>query len=83
MPAVTLYTRAGCHLCEVAKGVLEEARLERPFELTTIDVDSDPALAERYGGEVPVVEIDGRKAFKFRIDAHALRAQLDRVRTRS
>jgi glutaredoxin len=79
MPTVTLYTRVGCHLCDVAKGVLDEARRERPFELTTIDVDSDPDLAQRYGAEVPVVEIGGRKAFKFRVDPDALRAHLDRA----
>jgi glutaredoxin len=77
MPAVTLYTRVGCHLCDVAKAVLDEVRRERPFELTTLDVDSDTELKEKYGDEVPVVTIDGRKAFKLRVDADALRARLD------
>jgi glutaredoxin len=78
MIPVTLYTRVGCHLCDVAKAVLDEVRRERPFELTTIDVDSVPELTERYGLEVPVVMVGGRKAFKFRVDAEALRARLDR-----
>jgi glutaredoxin len=77
MPLVTLYTRVGCHLCDVAKAVLDEVRRGRPFELTMIDVDSAPELAERYGHEVPVVLIGGRKAFKFRVDARALRGVLD------
>lgn len=77
-PSVTLYTRVGCHLCDVAKDVLEEVRRERPFELATIDVDTDAVLVERYGMEVPVVTINGRKAFKFRVDPAALRARLDR-----
>jgi glutaredoxin len=77
MPAVTLYTRVGCHLCDVAKAVLDEVRRERPFELTTFDVDSDTELREKYGNEVPVVTIDGRKAFRLRVDADALRARLD------
>ena len=76
---VTLYTRVGCHLCDVAKGVLEDVRRERPFELTTVDVDTDAELAERYGGEVPVILVDGRKAFKYRVDPAALRALLDRA----
>jgi glutaredoxin len=79
MPAVTLYTRVGCHLCDVAKDVLDEVRRVRPFELTTIDVDSDTELREKYGYEVPVVTIDGRKAFKLRVDAEALRARLGEV----
>jgi glutaredoxin len=78
-PSVTLYTRVGCHLCDVAKDVLDEARRERPFDLATIDVDTDPALVERYGLEVPVVTINGRKAFKFRVDPAALRDRLARA----
>ena len=78
-PAVTLYTRVGCHLCDVAKGVLDDVRRERTFELAMVDVDTDPKLAERYGGEVPVVMVDGRKAFKFRVDPAAFRARLDRA----
>jgi glutaredoxin len=77
MPVVTLYTRVGCHLCDEAKAVLDEMRRERPFELTTIDVDSDTELREHYGNEVPVVMVGGRKAFKLRVDAEALRARLD------
>jgi glutaredoxin len=78
-PAVTLYTRVGCHLCDVAKDVLDQVRRERPFDLTTVDIDTDPELVRAYGEQVPVVTIDGRKAFKFRVDAVALRDQLDRA----
>ena len=77
LPRVTLYTRADCHLCDDAKAVLEDVRRERPFELITVDVDTDPALVAAYGLEVPVVLVDGRKAFKYRVDAPGLRARLD------
>ncbi len=76
---VTLYTRVGCHLCDVAKDVLDQVRRERPFELETVDVDTDPELVRLYGEEVPVVAVDGRKAFKYRVDAAALRERLDRA----
>jgi glutaredoxin len=76
---VTLYTRVGCHLCDVAKDVLDQVRRERPFELETVDIDTDPELARLYGEEVPVVAVDGRKAFKYRVDAAALRERLDRA----
>jgi glutaredoxin len=78
-PAVTLYTRVNCCLCDVVKGLLDEVRTERLFELTTIDVDSDPELVRLYGEEVPVVAIDGRKSFKLRVDPAALRAALARA----
>jgi len=80
MPAaVTLYTRVNCHLCDVVKDLLQEIGAERSFELTIIDVDSDRELVRLYGEEVPVVTIDGRKAFKLRVDPAALRAALDRA----
>ncbi len=76
---VTLYTREGCHLCEVVKGVIDQVQRERPFDLTIVDVDTDPELVRLYGDEVPVVVIDGRKAFKYRVDAAAFRERLDRA----
>ena len=76
---VTLYTRVGCHLCDVAKDVLDQVRRERPFELVTVDIDTDPELVRLYGEEVPVVAVDGRKAFKYRVDAAALRERLNRA----
>lgn len=74
--AVTLYTRPGCHLCDDARAVLEEVARERPFDLEVIDVNTSAELADRYGLEVPVVLIDGQKAFMYRVDREALRKQL-------
>ena len=67
MPRVTLYTRAGCHLCEDAKEVLECARGRAAFELEILDIDRDAELCRLYNEEVPVIAIDGVKAFKYRV----------------
>jgi len=81
MPSrVTLYTRAGCCLCQTAKEHLERAGRRENFQLDIIDVDSDPALQSLYGEEVPVVAIDGRKAFKFYVSEQEL---LKKLRARS
>lgn len=69
---VELYTRAGCHLCDDARGVLDAVRRDRPFELVILDVDADPALAARYGNDVPVVLVAGRAAFRHRLDPDEL-----------
>ncbi len=76
MPTVTLYTRRGCHLCDDAKTVLDAVRGEHPFELAVVDIDTDPALVARYTDEVPVIAVDGRKAFKYRVTAAELVARL-------
>lgn len=78
-PVVTLYTRQGCHLCDVVQGVIELVQRDRDFELVTLDIDHDPALRALYDTEVPVVAVNGRKAFKYRVDPAALRERLDRA----
>jgi glutaredoxin len=67
MPTVTLYTRAGCHLCDDAKQVLEQAGRKVRFTLEVLDIDADPELRALYNEEVPVIAIDGRKAFRYRV----------------
>lgn len=61
---VTLYTRKGCHLCDDAWEVLCRAARRHRLSLRQVDVDSDPALKERYDQCVPVVAIDGRVRFR-------------------
>jgi hypothetical protein len=44
-----------------------------PFAITEVDISTDPALEARYGLEIPVLEIEGRKVAKYRIEEDALR----------
>jgi glutaredoxin len=67
-PTVTLYTRANCCLCEDAKRVLMAARDRAEFDYEEVDIDGDAELARRYNDEVPVIAINGAKAFKYRLD---------------
>jgi glutaredoxin len=77
---VTLYTRAGCHLCEEAERVLRAERASASFRLVLVDVDSDPDLAGRYGIRVPVVAVDGVDLFEYEVPPDLLRATLRRSR---
>ena len=76
MRTVTLYTRRDCCLCDEARKVLDSVRRVEDFALEVVDVDQTPELARKYGLEVPVVTIDGRKAFKYRVDPKGLLARL-------
>ncbi len=67
-PKVTLYTRAGCCLCDDAKRVLADARRRADFDYEELDIDADDDLRRRYTDEVPVIAIDGVKAFKYRVE---------------
>jgi hypothetical protein len=46
------------------------------FELELVDVGGDPELERRYREHLPVVEIDGERAFTYFVDADALRRRL-------
>ena len=67
-PLVTLYTRAGCCLCDDAKRVLLQARRRADFDYEEFDIDRDPALQRLYNDEVPVIVINSVKAFKYKVD---------------
>jgi glutaredoxin len=57
-PQVTFYTKAGCHLCEQARAMLDEITTEVDYELTEIDIRSDPALFEQYRYRIPVIIVN-------------------------
>jgi len=66
MPAheVVLYSRKDCHLCEVVKETLERLVHRAAFTWREVDIDGDEELRKKFNEQVPVVFIDGRKAFK-------------------
>ena len=68
----TIYSRPGCHLCEEMKAVVERVRREHPIELDEVDISGDLELERRYGQEIPVLELDGKKVAKYRLDEPAL-----------
>lgn len=75
---VAFYTRKNCGLCDTAYAVVAPIVEEYGLILKVIDVDSKPALAERFGGHVPVVEVGANIVATYRVDSDELRAALDR-----
>lgn len=75
-PRVTIYHAAGCHLCDRARAIVREARKAAPFELEEVDIAGDPDLEAQYREWLPVVEIDGERAFVYYVDPAALRRKL-------
>jgi len=73
-----LYTRKDCCLCEEMKATLHRVADRVSFALEEIDVDTSPVLQEKYGNDVPVLFINGRKAFKYRLTAGELEQRLRR-----
>ena len=79
MIAITIYSRPGCHLCEEMKAVVQRAVRGSGVAATIeeIDISTDPALEDRYGVEIPVLYVDGKKAAKYRIAEDAVLKLLD------
>jgi len=75
-PSVFLYTRSGCHLCDEMKRVVQAVAADVPIDFRELDIDQDDDLRRLYDWEVPVLAIDGRKAFKFKVTERELRRRL-------
>ena len=77
---LTLYTKARCSLCEEAYEVVSEVRASLadrlPTLLSLVDITTDPGLMAAYKYDVPVLLVEGRPAFRHRVDAERLRARL-------
>jgi glutaredoxin len=75
-PAVTLFHAEGCHLCEQARKTLVRLRGELGFAYSEVDITGRPELEAVYREWLPVVEIDGARAFVYHLDEAALRRRL-------
>jgi glutaredoxin len=78
MLCVEIFTKKNCCLCEEAKKVLYGVKRIIPFELKEVDIEKDKDLLKRYGNEVPVIFINGRKTFKYKINEKVLINRLKR-----
>jgi glutaredoxin len=78
-PKLTLYSRKDCCLCDEMKAVVRAVAAKIPLELDEIDVDGSSDLKAKFNDEVPVLFIDGRKAFKYRVTEKELKRRLTRL----
>jgi glutaredoxin len=77
-PKLTLYSRKDCCLCDEMKVTVCAVAAKIPLELDEIDVDASGDLKAQFNDEVPVLFIDGRKAFKYRVTEKELKSRLTR-----
>lgn len=75
---VILYSKPGCHLCEVMKREMAEADCTELYELQEINIESDADLFARYRDDIPVLMIDGAEAFRHRLTADSFHAYLSK-----
>jgi glutaredoxin len=69
---VILYTRPGCHLCDVARETVLSLHERFGFGFDEVDIEGDDELELEYGIRIPVVEVDGEEAFEITVDVSQL-----------
>jgi Glutaredoxin-like domain (DUF836) len=77
---ITIYTKAGCHLCEEAMAAIVPLLQGFSAAVREIDIAGDPTLLQRFGCEIPVIYIGRKKAAKYRVNLAQFRRQLEDAR---
>ena len=76
---VDIYSKSNCHLCEVAKDTILKVKRELDFVVREIDIQTDAELFEKYKEEIPVIYINNKKSFKYKVDEKEFRKKLERL----
>ena len=76
MAHLVFLTRQHCLLCHEAQPWVESQAQRRGHTLAVVDVDTDPALGERFGERVPVVLRDGQEVLAGRFTEREVRRAL-------
>lgn len=79
---VRIYSKPGCHLCDIAKDRVENVRRRVGFDLQVVDISTDPDLIEKYAQRIPVVTIGDEEAFAYRVSEKLLEKRLARCGVR-
>ncbi len=77
---ITLVTRPGCHLCDVAKQELDRIAASTGEGWSELSVDTDIELEREYGERLPVILLDGKEHGYFRVEPDRLLRDLSRTR---
>jgi glutaredoxin len=75
---LTIYSKPGCHLCDDMKATVHRVALDSTVAVDEVDISNDPELLDRYGLEIPVLMMDGKKIAKYRVTDSELRRMIQR-----
>ncbi|KMP10990.1 glutaredoxin [Candidatus Nitromaritima sp. SCGC AAA799-A02] len=76
---IEILTRKDCCLCDEAKEVVSRALPDYPAKLVMTDIESDPDLLEQFRERIPVVRINGKEGFVYKVHETTLRRKLDKL----
>ena len=74
-----MYSRPGCHLCDSAAEVIRSVHERYAFDFKVVNIEGNPDLESRYGTLIPVIEINGKPVFKYRVERADLEREVERI----
>jgi hypothetical protein len=77
-PRLTLITRPGCHLCDVAKEAIVRVAAQTGERWVEVDLTGDRELEAEYGDRVPVTLLDGKEHGFWRVEEQRLIRDLNK-----
>lgn len=75
-PMIEIYSKKGCDMCKDAKDLIGKVNRDLPFQYREVDINSNKDLKRRFSEDVPTVFINGKKAFKFRVNEDEFRKKV-------
>ena len=76
MVRVEIYSKKDCCLCDKVKELINRVGSEMSFSFKEVDITDNEELFRKHKEDVPLVFINGRKAFKFKVDEAEFRKKL-------
>ena len=68
MKNVTVYSRSGCHPCEITIDRIKSIKPDYEFNLEVLLIDNDNELEKEFGEQVPVIMIDNKIHDYWKVD---------------
>ena len=68
MIEVVVYSKPGCCLCDEVKATLESLQASHAFNVREVNILEDHEAYQKFKEEIPVVFINGKKAFQHYLD---------------
>ena len=81
MIEVVVYSKPGCCLCDEVKAQLVRLQKTTRFDWREVNILEDAQAFERFKEEIPVVFINGRKAFKFHLDENEFLRRVEKLQS--
>ena len=76
---IEILTKQDCCLCDEAKAAVGRVLPDYPAKMVMTDIESDSELFEQFKEKIPVVRINGKESFVYKVHETTLQRKLDKI----